>query len=101
VYLFQRPDTIEVYKNTFLDAFIPFFYVQHYFVILFGALSGYVFRRKKEVMIVFLLVLGYIGFSNMYLTLPRFGFMMIPLFCILSGYGIVASIEHFTKKQRY
>lgn len=74
-------------------AWMKWFKLQHVFVISSGILSALFFHRKNELMWVALLLLGYIGVSNLFLTIPRYGFYIIPVFCILAAYGIYSVVQ--------
>jgi hypothetical protein len=67
--------------------------VQHFFVVFTGFVSGFIFRRNKGVLFIFILLLGYIALSNLFLTIPRYGYYIIPTLCILGGYGISRIVD--------
>jgi hypothetical protein len=67
--------------------------IQHFFVVFTGFLSGFIFRKNKGVLFVFIILLGYIALSNLFLTIPRYGYYIIPTLCILGGYGISKLVD--------
>ncbi|MBT2216054.1 glycosyltransferase family 39 protein [Virgibacillus dakarensis] len=48
--------------------------------------------RKKEAIAIASILIMYIGLANLFLTIPRYGFFIIPIMCILNGYAIVTII---------
>ncbi|PPA70270.1 glycosyltransferase family 39 protein [Jeotgalibacillus proteolyticus] len=86
--LFKIPDAIYFYRHWTL----PYFKLQHEILVIIGFLTAFLVR-KKEVLAVALILLTYLIFSNLFLTIPRYGYYIIPLFCILNGYAWVTVIE--------
>ncbi len=91
--------TYELFKQ--VDATIHYnfykgfsiFQFQHFLVVVIGFLSGVIHRKKREVRIIFVILITYIALSNFFLTIPRYGFYIVPMLCILAGYGIVTGLK--------
>lgn len=95
IHLFQYVDSYVHYHD--YKGF-KLFELQHYFLVIVGSISGIIFRKHQGVAIVLSILLGYIALSNLFLTIPRYGFYIIPMLCILAGYGLNQLVTIFTKK---
>lgn len=102
IYMFKEPASLLNYWGVFPTLIKGFYILQHFYVVIVGFLCGIIFRKNKEVLGVFLILLGYVGISNVFLPLPRYGFYIIPVLCILSGYAtykfIIFIIDFFKKR---
>lgn len=86
--------TFELFKS--VDSKIHYFkyagfalaQLQHYFVVIVGLISGFLFRKQKGVIVILIVLIGYICLSNLFLTITRYGYYIIPMLCILAGYGL-------------
>lgn len=85
-WLFIRPDGWPLYVPQF-EFLTKIVYFQHYFVLFMGTISAFTFRKNKKLLSIFALIIFYVLISIVFLTIPRFGFFIIPMFCIIAGYG--------------
>jgi hypothetical protein len=84
--LFKLPDGIYFYKHWTMK----YFKDQHQLLVLIAFLTIFIARRK-EVAAVIIIVVAYIGLSNLFLTIPRYGYYISPILCILVGYALVTT----------
>jgi 4-amino-4-deoxy-L-arabinose transferase-like glycosyltransferase len=84
--LFKLPDGIYFYKHWTMT----YFKYQHQLLVLIAFLTM-IIARRKEVAAVIIIVVAYIGFSNLFLTIPRYGYYISPILCILVGYALVTT----------
>jgi 4-amino-4-deoxy-L-arabinose transferase-like glycosyltransferase len=87
--LFKEPWAFQNYYKFFTNTVKSFFLFQHFFVLVSGVLSGILFVKHKRLLMFSIVAITYIVLSNMFITEPRYGFYIIPIFCIISGYGLV------------
>jgi 4-amino-4-deoxy-L-arabinose transferase-like glycosyltransferase len=92
------PDGLGPYQETFPEFLSTFFIYQNAFLAIFGLLFAYLFRKHKPFMALSLVVLIYIVFSNIFLTIPRYGLIIMPILAIITGYGLSFLIEQITGK---
>ncbi|MGE8080457.1 ArnT family glycosyltransferase [Peribacillus loiseleuriae] len=79
----------------YLPEYLLSIYKWQNIVTAFGALLfAFLLRKQRIINMLCLAVLIYIVFSNMFLTLPRYGFIIYPILAIIFGYGIV----HFSAR---
>jgi 4-amino-4-deoxy-L-arabinose transferase-like glycosyltransferase len=72
--------------------------IQHFFVVYAGFITGFLFRKQPGVRTIFIILISYVALSNLFLTITRYGFYIIPMLCILAGYGLFrlgSAIIHF------
>lgn len=90
--LFQKPSGWNYYLPQFKYwSFLVYF--DHFFIIFSGFLAGLLCNHNKSVKMLFILLMSYVGISLVFVTIDRYGFFVIPLFCILSAYGMIALKE--------
>lgn len=87
IWLYRRPSDWHGYLPLY-HAWTKLVYLQHFLVVLGGGLSGIILRSNKRVITLFLVILIYTGLSLLFIPDPRFGFFIIPVFCLIAGYGI-------------
>ncbi|GAQ16871.1 dolichyl-phosphate-mannose-protein mannosyltransferase [Oceanobacillus picturae] len=90
--LFKIPDAI--YYYTALSYMDVFKWTHH--IIVNGALITSVvavLTRKKKLLALASVAFMYIGLSNLFLTIPRYGFFIIPVLCIITAAGIVVLLS--------
>jgi 4-amino-4-deoxy-L-arabinose transferase-like glycosyltransferase len=98
--------TIELFK--YVDGYVHYYYykgfklleLQHFFVVIAGFLSAFIFRKRKGMLPLLFILVGYIALSNLFLTIPRYGFYIIPVICIIAGYGVSQLIYFLLKKNK-
>lgn len=96
-----NPDGLGPYNGVFPTGWLIFFKLQNMFVVSVGFISAILLRKHKPLVCLSILLLIYIFFSNIYLTIPRYGLLVIPILAILSAYGLVTLWETgFTKIQK-
>ncbi|MCF6138790.1 ArnT family glycosyltransferase [Pseudalkalibacillus berkeleyi] len=83
--LFHQVDSQVHYMNY---AMLKYFKWIHYFVVVVGIGSTIFYMKKLNVRTIAWIVVGYILLSNMFLTIPRYGFFIIPMLCILTAFTI-------------
>ncbi|MFB4167184.1 glycosyltransferase family 39 protein [Virgibacillus sp. JSM 102003] len=93
MWLFNSPANISTYNSVIDPAIRKLMYIHHFFIVLGGFLTGFLALKHKRALCIFLVLLGYIAISNMFLPTTRYGFVAIPLLCILVSYGVVTFIE--------
>lgn len=81
--LFKIPDGIYFYSHWLLT------YIKkiHQFLVILALITAIV-SRKREVMGISAILVTYILFSNLFLTIPRYGFFITPIIFLLCGYAI-------------
>lgn len=89
IWLFKRPDGIPLYWWEFPQYAIYFTYIQHLLVTVGGVLSGLLLRKNKTMLALLLLTLCFIGVSDMFLTIPRYGMFILPAMALMSAHGLV------------
>lgn len=98
---FTLGKTLELFE--YVDGKVHYYYyfgfklleLQHFLVVFVGFISGVVYRNNKGVLTLLVILFGYIALSNMFLTITRYGFYIIPILCLLSGFGIVSLVDKF------
>lgn len=83
------PDGLGPYNRYISGTMRSFFVVQNLFLAGIGLLSAVLTRKHRPVMYLSVIVLVYIAASNMFLALPRYGLMIMPILAIIAAYGIV------------
>ncbi len=84
--LFNQVDGQVHYINY---AMMKYFKLLHYFIVVVGLSSAILLLKKANIRVIAMLAIGYILISNMFLTIPRYGFYIIPMLCILTAYTMV------------
>ncbi|MBU8881151.1 glycosyltransferase family 39 protein [Bacillus sp. FJAT-29790] len=82
-----NPDGLGPYTKDFSAGLKGFFKWQNPLVILFSFIAIVLFRKHRPFMLMSVVVIIYIFFSNIFLTLPRYGLLIYPVLCILASYG--------------
>ncbi|MYL40839.1 ArnT family glycosyltransferase [Virgibacillus salexigens] len=91
--LFKLPDAIYFYTAY---GYVNFVKMIHHLIVNLAFITviiSFISRKKEAIAIASILIL-YIGLSNLFLTIPRYGFFIIPVMCILNGYAIVTLITN-------
>ncbi|MCC2250626.1 glycosyltransferase family 39 protein [Virgibacillus sp. AGTR] len=90
--LFKLPDAIYFYTAY---SYVNIFKLIHNIIVNLAFITTIVsfITRKKEAIAIAAILIMYIGLSNLFLTIPRYGFFIIPIMCILGGYAIVTIIK--------
>lgn len=96
-----NPDGLGPYNGVFSRGWIIFFKLQNMIIVSFGLISAIILRKHKPLVCLSGLVFIYIFFSNIYLTIPRYGLLVMPILSIIAAYGIVSLWNYgFTKFRR-
>lgn len=85
----MNPDGLGPYGKVFSAFWLWFFKVQNMILVFTGLLSALLCRRHRPVVYLSVLVLIYIVSSNIFLTIPRYGLLVMPILAIIAAYGIV------------
>jgi len=93
-----NPDGLGPYSGVFSAFWLAFFKFQNIFVVVIGLLSAVILRKHKPLVYVSSLLLIYIFFSNIYLTIPRYGLLVFPIVSIVAAYGVVAFWRYVMNK---
>lgn len=86
--LFKIPDGIYFYSHWALS----YIKKMHLLVVIIAFLTAFISRKKETLAITAILVM-YILLSNLFLTIPRYGFFIMPIVCMLTGYAAVTIIN--------
>jgi 4-amino-4-deoxy-L-arabinose transferase-like glycosyltransferase len=93
-----KPEGLGPYIH-YLPDFIKNFYIAQNAITSFGGLLlAFLLRKRARVNMLALMVLIYIVFSNMFLTLPRYGFLIYPILAMIFAYGVVYYGERMKEK---
>lgn len=84
-----NPDGLGPYSDVFTDFWLGFFKYQNMFVVTIAFLSAILLRKHKPLVYISTLLLIYIFFSNIFLTIPRYGLLVFPIVAIVAAYGLV------------
>ncbi|GIP63607.1 hypothetical protein J32TS6_21620 [Virgibacillus pantothenticus] len=100
--LFKIPDAIYYYNSYSFAGLIK---TMHHYLVNLAFITAIIslFSRKKEAIAVTAVLIMYIGLSNLFLTIPRYGFFIIPIMCVLNGYAIitiVTKVVHIIRNQK-
>ncbi|WP_227394348.1 glycosyltransferase family 39 protein [Jeotgalibacillus aurantiacus] len=91
IVMFEFAEPIYNYRSYFNSLIQLFIQLQHLVIVIGGFVFGFIFRKNKAIMCLFVLLLGYVAFSNIFLPLTRYGSYVIGVMCIITAYGIVTS----------
>lgn len=83
------PDGVGTLRGYVPMVFIIFYLLQNVITAFGALLFAFLVRKRKVVNLLSLFVLIYICFSNIFLTLPRYGFLIYPILAILFAYSVV------------
>ncbi|WP_433744879.1 ArnT family glycosyltransferase [Falsibacillus pallidus] len=86
---FARPDGFGPYLQDFPKGVLGFFKWQNLFIVITSLIYALVFRKRKGVNVLGAVVLFYILLSDIFLTIPRYGLLILPVMAIISAYGMV------------
>lgn len=91
--MFEQPAS---YPNYFLYKgwFQNFFWYQHLILVIGGAIFSFVYKKQTAIRYILFSILLYIGISNMFIPSDRYGLFIIPMFCVVFGYGSVTVWNH-------
>ncbi|WP_077706359.1 ArnT family glycosyltransferase [Virgibacillus dokdonensis] len=101
--LFKLPDAIYYYHSYSFAGTVK---TMHNYLVSIAIVTTIIslFSRKREAVAVAAVLIMYIGLSNLFLTIPRYGFFIIPIMCVLNGYAVIAVttkvVEIVKKEQR-
>jgi len=87
--LFKIPDAIYFYQNSYFG----WFKLQNKILLIIAFISAILFRNKRFVCLVVIFI-GYIGLSNLFLTIPRYGYYIIPIACLITSFGIYQVLSY-------
>ncbi|MET3575403.1 ArnT family glycosyltransferase [Bhargavaea ullalensis] len=94
------PDGLGPYSQYIPGFLRRFFKYQNMFLAGVGLLSAFLCRRHRPVMYLSVLVLIYIIASNIFLALPRYGLLIMPLLAIIGAYGMVQAVGFIVGRWR-
>lgn len=84
-----NPEGLGPYSDYFFEWLKIFFKWQNILTVAIAFISIFCFRKNKGFVFVSIMVLLYIAISNVFLTIPRYGFFIYPVICVITGYGLV------------
>jgi 4-amino-4-deoxy-L-arabinose transferase-like glycosyltransferase len=88
-----NPDGLGPYAQFFSGPLKGFFKLQNMLVVLVAFAAMVIFRKHKEFMLLSTSVIIYIVFSNIFLTIPRYGLLIYPILCLIASYGIFEAVK--------
>ncbi|MGD6875874.1 phospholipid carrier-dependent glycosyltransferase [Bacillus infantis] len=88
-----NPDGLGPYAQFFSGPIKGFFKLQNMLVVLAAFSAMVIFRKHKEFMLLSSTVIIYIVFSNIFLTIPRYGLLIYPILCLIASYGIFEAVK--------
>src|SRR5690606_37667073 len=95
-----NPDGLGPYYTVFNNFWMLFFKIQNIILVVAGFISAIAFRKHYPVVLISILLLIYVFFSNIFLTIPRYGLLVMPLISIVAAYGIVHTTIMLNNKFR-
>lgn len=93
------PDGLGPYRGMFPGWLQYFFTLQNIGVVFIAFLSIILFHKKRPILLLSLVIVIYIIFSNIFLTLPRYGLLIYPIMCIIAATGIYEIVERIKQKK--
>ncbi|SEJ62927.1 Dolichyl-phosphate-mannose-protein mannosyltransferase [Bhargavaea ginsengi] len=96
----MNPDGLGPYAQTFTDFWKGFFKWQNILLVFTGLISAFLCRKHKPVLFLSVLILIYIVSSNIFLAIPRYGLLVMPILTIIAAYGLVTFVGFLTGKWR-
>ena len=84
-----NPDGLGPYANSFPTWVKTFFKYQNIFIAFSGLVFAFALRKHKPLIYLSSVILIYIVFSNIFLTIPRYGLLIMPVLAIISSYGLL------------
>lgn len=94
------PDGLGPLNHYISNSMLLFFKLQNIFVSFSALVFAYILRKQKTVKVLSYFVFIYILFSNFFLTLPRYGFIIYPILTIIVGYYVCYVYEKAVKKRK-
>lgn len=94
------PDGLGPYNGVFSQFWLFFFKIQNIVLAVTALFSAFFYRKHKPIVFFSGLLLIYIFFSNIYLTIPRYGVLILPITTMLAAYGIVTTWILIMNKKR-
>lgn len=88
-----NPEGLGPYGKEFSGIIKAFYKWQNILTVGIAFLSMFAFRKDKIFVLLTLAVFIYIGFSNVFLTIPRYGFFIYPIICLIAGYGLMQILK--------
>ncbi|MFC3886483.1 ArnT family glycosyltransferase [Bacillus songklensis] len=101
IWMFQQPEPIGNYQEFLAAPARLYVYLDHFFVVFSSFITGFVFRKHKPLLCLFIIFISYVALSNMFLPLTRYGSFIFPVMCIIGSYGAVVTVQklmRFKKK---
>ncbi|WP_349408673.1 glycosyltransferase family 39 protein [Pseudalkalibacillus sp. SCS-8] len=92
--LFHYLDGFVHYMNF---AMMKYFKLLHFFIVIVGLGSALIWMKKEGIRVIAWIVISYIALSNLFLTIPRYGFFIIPLMCILTAFTLIQGPQVLAK----
>jgi 4-amino-4-deoxy-L-arabinose transferase-like glycosyltransferase len=93
-----NPDGLGPYAQSFPNWIKSFFKYQNIFVSFSGLLFAFALRKHKPLVYLSTIILIYIVFSNIFLTIPRYGLLVMPILAIISSYGVYTCTKWLAMK---
>lgn len=90
--LFKLPDAIYFYPASNITLY---FKIVHTIIVNTAFVSLFIsmFIRNKRIVAISGMIIMYIALSNLFLTIPRYGFFIIPMMCVLNGCVAVTIVK--------
>lgn len=95
------PDGLGPYINDFSKTVFEFFKWHNVFTAASGLLFAFLFRKHRPLTYLSIVLLIYIFFSNIFLAIPRYGFIVYPIVCLIAAYGWVYIYRSAKKSIKY
>lgn len=87
-----------IYYSDYYNNFTLFAYGLHFLIFFTALYAIYKYKQNKAIFNIGLLVIIYIIIHLFFIAIDRFGYLMFPLFSILSGYSIVMILTNIKKR---
>lgn len=84
-----NPEGLGPYSQEFSNVVLHFFRWQNALTVLIAFISIIVCRHNRNFIFLSFMIIIYIGISNIFLTIPRYGFFIYPFICIIAAFGLV------------
>lgn len=86
----MNPDGLGPYMQAFSNFWTGFFKWQNIILVAMGIVTAVICRKHRPVVWLSILILIYIVSSNIFLTIPRYGLLVMPILSIIAAYGLVS-----------
>ncbi|MDQ0215259.1 hypothetical protein J2S13_001659 [Oikeobacillus pervagus] len=99
--MFHQAEPIGNYYNFFSPMVKKLINFQHLLIVVGAFAFGFIYHKNRSILVLLIIILIYIGLSNLFIPVGRYGAFIIPVMCLVVSYGIVTSVEMLVGKLRF